>query len=218
VRFSATLLLILLCLAATAAWPTPSTLIWIPSTDVQVEGTWHLGIDDYFPAGTGTSAPTDVGLTWGGRRWELGVDYFGGTDDPLAFNGKLLVLDEPRSGADGVIGLYAVGTDPNATAYDLAYALLSKHLGAVRATAGYFKGRRSLLGRDDSGIMLGLDGSIADRWWAAVDYQGGESSFGATSFGVSYSFTPDVGVILGFVDFHDSALDDSITTQVDINF
>ena len=36
--------------AATVAMATPSTQIWIPSTDVQGYGTFHLGIDNYFRA------------------------------------------------------------------------------------------------------------------------------------------------------------------------
>ena len=29
---------------------TPSTQIWIPSTDVQLFNVWHLGLDNYFRA------------------------------------------------------------------------------------------------------------------------------------------------------------------------
>ena len=42
--------------AAGAALATPSTQVWIPSTDIQAKGTWHLGIDNYF-------APHDAGVT-----------------------------------------------------------------------------------------------------------------------------------------------------------
>lgn len=33
--------------AATPALATPSTQIWIPSTDIQKFGTFHLGLDNY---------------------------------------------------------------------------------------------------------------------------------------------------------------------------
>src|SRR5512138_258105 len=59
--------------AAGAALATPSTQIWIPSTDIQAYKTLHLGIDNYFRASgvpKATSATRDanvmdVGLTAG---------------------------------------------------------------------------------------------------------------------------------------------------------
>jgi len=217
---AATLLAVVVCLcgAATAAGATRSTLVWIPSTDIQATQTWHLGIDDYFPSHEGASAPTDVGFTYGGERWEAGVDYFGGTDDPLAFNAKALLAEETADGASFALGIYGVGADSDTTAYNVVYALASKTFKDARVTAGWFKGRRHLLGDDDSGFMLGVDASLSEKWWGAVDFQGGDSAFGATGIGAAYALTPDIGVLIGFVDFHDSALDDTITTQLDVTF
>ncbi|HOX28522.1 MAG TPA: hypothetical protein PLQ76_05135, partial [bacterium] len=56
---------------------TPSTQIWIPSTDIQKKGTFHLGIDNYFTMGTDNtwSMPTDVGIEYGiAKGWEVGID------------------------------------------------------------------------------------------------------------------------------------------------
>src|SRR6476620_5033289 len=38
----------LLAVAATSSWATPSSIIFIPSTDVQAPNTNHLGLDSYF--------------------------------------------------------------------------------------------------------------------------------------------------------------------------
>ena len=53
--------LLLSVIYAVAAHATPSTLIWIPSTDIQADKTWHLGIDNYFSPNAGTRSATDVG-------------------------------------------------------------------------------------------------------------------------------------------------------------
>jgi hypothetical protein len=203
---------------AATAWATPSTLIWIPSTDVQAHRTWHLGVDDYFPPGAGTSAPTDVGVTYGGTRWEAGLDYLGGTDDPVSFNAKVQVLDEARHGAAAAVGIYGVGTESHTTAYNIGYGLVSKTFLGTRVTVGYFAGREHVLGPDNGGLLFGIDRSLTPKWWAAADYQEGDSAFGATSIGVAYSFALNASLIVGWVDFHDRALDDSITTQLDVNF
>ena len=40
---------VILCLAPLAANATPSTEIWIPSTDIQKYKTFHLKVDNYVP-------------------------------------------------------------------------------------------------------------------------------------------------------------------------
>jgi hypothetical protein len=215
-----TIALSVLCLLASAgvAGATPSTLIWIPSTDVQAEGTRHLGVDNYFPPGEGESLPVDVGLTLGARRVEYGFDWFGGEADPLQFNGKVLLLDQPRSRVRAVVGAYAVGTNRDTTGYDIVYALASKELPFGRVTAGYGVGDRDLLAPDHDMVLLGWDRTLNDRWWVAADYQSGKSAFGALSVGAAYTVAPNASVILGFVDLRAPGSDDMITTQVDVNF
>ncbi|MGD0844308.1 MAG: hypothetical protein ABSA06_08075, partial [Geobacteraceae bacterium] len=44
------LAMLIVVTAAGAALATPSTQIWIPSTDIQAFKTVHLGIDNYFRA------------------------------------------------------------------------------------------------------------------------------------------------------------------------
>ena len=85
-------------MATGAAMATPSTQIWIPSTDIQPYKTFHLGIDNYFRAsGTPKAPPTgvstrdanimDIGPTVGilpfeKLQMEVGFDYLVLANDP----------------------------------------------------------------------------------------------------------------------------------------
>ena len=55
--------------------------------------------------------------------------------------------------------------------------------------------------------------------WAAVDYQGGDSSLGAFSFGVSWAFAPNASVIFGYDIYNNVKVAgrDTFTVQLDIN-
>ncbi|MHB1458065.1 MAG: hypothetical protein ACYC0V_14240, partial [Armatimonadota bacterium] len=64
----------------------------------------------------------------------------------------------------------------------------------------------------------GLDKSLNDKVWAAVDYQSGKSAFGALSAGVAYNFTKTTSLIVGYDWYNDSNLADTFTAQLDINF
>jgi hypothetical protein len=205
-------------LASGVAWATPSTLIWIPSTDTQATATWHLGVDDYFTIGRGSSAPTDVGLTYGlTRRVEVGIDFWGDTQAPFLFNAKFKVFDSPGRGWAGSVGIYNVGTDAAETGYDIAYALVSKECPFGRLHAGWFVGRDSLLEPDSEGVLLGFDRQLCRKWWAAVDFQGGESSFGALNLGAAYSFSENASVLFGVDLYNNADLHDTVTVQVDVN-
>ena len=81
--------------AAGVALATPSTQIWIPSTDIQAYKTFHLGIDNYFRSSGVSKAgmPTrdwnvmDIGPTVGilpfeKLQAEVGFDYYAIANDP----------------------------------------------------------------------------------------------------------------------------------------
>jgi len=78
--------------AAGVAMATPSTQIWIPSTDVQAYKTFHLGIDNYIRAdknsdGTRGANVYDIGpvvgfLPFEKLQGELGFDFLGNSTDP----------------------------------------------------------------------------------------------------------------------------------------
>ncbi len=198
-----------------AAYATPSTLIWIPSTDIQ-SGSMHLGIDIYEASGDG-DLPTDYGLTFGNGEFEYGVDYFEGIDDPVFFNAKALLIDESPTSPRLVAGVYGLGTR-SATSSSIIYLLGSKTFPIGRFTAGYGVGRKAALGEDNAMILLGFDKALSDRWWAAVDYQGGKSAFGALNAGVAYTFSPTTSVIVGRDWYNDRSIPDTLTAQLDMNF
>lgn len=201
---------------ATAAYATPSTLIWIPSTDLQA-GSTHLGIDALSASGDAEDPATDFCLTFGDGRFEYGIDYFEGIDDPLFFNAKALLKDESETSPRLAAGIYGLGTE-SATAANIIYLLGSKTFPAGRFTAGYGVGRKEALGDDNAMILLGFDRIISARWGFAIDYQGGKSAFGAFSSGATYVINPTTSIIAGYTWFNDDAFADCLTTQFDMNF
>lgn len=197
---------------------TPSTLIWVPSTDLQTQGTWHLGIDDYFTSNNG-QFPTDIGLTYGFKGGEVGIDYLASQDKPLYFNFKFNLVDDADKKFKVVAGAYNIGTSSETNA-EVKYVLASKTTkDGTRFSLGYGVGREEVLGDDDNNMVIaGIDKMFNDKWWGAIDYQSGDSALGALSFGVSYNFAPNVSVIFGYDIFNNKAYDNTFTTQLDINF
>jgi hypothetical protein len=238
------LIAMLVGLSATVALATPSTQIWIPSTDIQGFKTLHLGIDNYIRSreDDGGNRPHvyDIGLTTGILPFdkiqaEAGFDLItnGSSADsyPLYFNAKLGTPEGVLFGGSPAldVGGFAFGTEKDLTNYNIAYGLVAKTLPVIgRISAGYYVGNEDLLldangEKDNDGVLLSWDrtlSEISEKLWAAVDYQGGDNSFGALSFGLSYAFAPNVSVILGY-DFYNENLtagEDTFTTQLDINF
>lgn len=194
---------------------TPSTLIWIPSTDIQAVGTTHFGVDVYAP--TEGSSLLVTGLTFGSRKIEYGFDYLrqDGLEDPLRLNIKALLRDEGKHTPRIVIGAFDIGSG---AASNIAYMLASKSIGTCRVTGGWAIGKKSTMGEDNSTVLLGVDANLSDRWWGAIDYQSGKSGFGALSAGISYRFTPKTSLILGYDWYNASELSDTLTVQLDIDF
>ena len=236
---------------AGAALATPSTQIWIPSTDIQAFKTLHIGIDNYtrthdYADGSETRNNIyDFGLTTGllpfeKLQMEVGVDYLttgdAYDDYPLQFNAKLGTPEDSlfKYSPALAVGGYGFGTnsdkDSNArTDYNIVYALAAKTLPVVgRLSAGYYVGNSAVLNdengaNDNHGVLLSWDRAlpeISDKLWAAVDYQGGDNSYGALSFGVSYAFTKNISLIVGYDIFNRPTTGgkNAITTQIDINF
>jgi hypothetical protein len=125
-----------LAMAATGvAMATPSTQIWIPSTDVQAFKTLHLGIDNYFRASGNpkfvgvTRDPNvlDIGLTAGilpfeKLQMEIGFDYLviaGEPNDnhPLSGNFKIGTPEESlfKMSPALAVGMYNIGPTNNGT-------------------------------------------------------------------------------------------------------
>lgn len=210
-------------LSITYLTATPSTQIWIPSTDFQKWKTGHLGLDNYIRTskidGIRGAGMFDMGLTTGllpfeKFQGEIGVDYLSMGDShyddfPVYFNAKIgfpegaLFKGSPAL----AIGAYNVGLKKNLTDYNIVYGLIAKTIPILgRVSAGYYTGNKKVLvdenlNKANSGLLLSWDrtmSEISDKLWLAVDYQGGKNYLGALSFGASWSFSKNVSVIFGY--------------------
>lgn len=234
---------------AAPALATPSTQIWIPSTDVQAYKTVHLGIDNYIRTSNdlGNANVFDAGVTVGILPFEkiqaeIGVDYIDGGQggltalgapantvadkSPIYFNGKIGTPEGSLFAGSPAIagGLYNAGTKLGVTTQNIAYGLVAKTLPVVgRLSVGGFHGSETALGAGkNNGVLASWDrtiSEISDKLWAAVDYQSGESAVGALSFGVSWAFSKNVSLIVGY-DIYNNVYaggKNTFTTQLDIN-
>jgi len=240
----AALAIVMSLAASTAAFATPSTQIWIPSTDVQAFGTGHLNLDTYIRTTSNGDWPNviSIGPTVGILPFEkvqaeVGIDYIdsgsGAVADshPLYFHGKLGTPEESlfKNSPALAFGAYNFGTDVGVTSQNMVYGLAAKTLPVIgRLSAGYYRGSARVLvdengQKDNDGVLLSWDrtlSEISDKLWAAVDYQGGDNANGALSFGVSWAFAKNVSVILGYDIYNNvkTGGKNTVTTQVDINF
>ncbi|MBN3033439.1 MAG: hypothetical protein JW873_05025 [Candidatus Saganbacteria bacterium] len=210
-------------IAASGAGATPSTQIWNPSADIQVQGTWHLGIDDYFTVEDRTSGgynyPTDLGLTYGLLPGlEVGIDEL----SPQAVPGSQLVFNAKYGMAENgplpalAVGGYGFGLLKGQTDQNIVYGVAAKTFALGRLSAGYFQGNSGTIGGDNGGVILTWDKALTDKIWACVDYAGGNSALGALFGGFSYAFAPNTSVVLAYGKYNNGAKP-TITTQLDIN-
>jgi hypothetical protein len=205
------------------SFATPSTQIWIPSTDFQKWKTMHLGLDNYFRSskieGIRGAGIYDIGLTTGllpfeKFQGEIGVDYLSMGDSnyddhPFYFNAKIGFPEGAifKGSPALAIGAYNIGLKKNLTDYNILYGLIAKTIPVLgRVSAGYYSGNSKVLvdenlNKANSGLLLSWDrtmSEISDKLWLAVDYQGGKNYLGALSFGASWSFSKNVSVIFGY--------------------
>ncbi len=113
-------------LISKVSFATPSTQIWIPSTDFQKWKTMHLGLDNYIRTskinGVRGAGMFDIGLTTGllpfeKFQGEIGIDYLSMGDSnyddyPLYFNAKLGFPESAlfKGSPSLAIGAYNFGT------------------------------------------------------------------------------------------------------------
>ncbi len=226
---------------------TPSTQIWIPSTDIQGFGVLHLGWDSYIKTaaidnvfeGTVTNGGITVGvLPFKQVGLEIGIDYRDISANhvyPIYFNAKLGIPEDGffKYMPAVAVGAFDLGTKTSGaglTNYNISYGLIAKNIWKLgRISAGYYLGNDKALlvpKKDAQGFLLSWDRTItelSDKLWLAVDYQGGYNSYGEISVGASYAVTPDVSFIVGYdvwSDVNSSPLvqaKPTATVQVDIN-
>jgi len=234
--------LIIAC-AGTGVFATPSTQIWIPSTDIQGFLKPHLGWDSYL-TNTGLGSVTNGGITIGVLPFskvgmEVGVDYRDINGDhryPMYYNAKLGVPEDAlfKNMPAVAVGVYDMGVkyDNNyipATNYNVTYGLIAKTIGvAGRFSLGYYEGNDQLLvnasssnKKDASGLLASWDRTmteISDKLWLAIDYQGAKNSYGQLSVGGSWAITPDASFIVGYDIYNNNAsYKPTATVQIDIN-
>jgi len=168
-------------LASGVAMATPSTQIWIPSTDVQAYKTLHLGIDNYFrsshtPHGSTASRDwntMDIGLTAGvlpfeKLQMEVGFDYLTIASDPndnhpISGNFKIGTPEDSLFKGSPALaaGMYNIGIQQSKDAargvvsgQNIAYGLVAKTLPAFGSVPS--------LGRVSAGYYYGSRRALAN--------------------------------------------------------
>ena len=218
--------LIFMCSIFSTVSATPSSVIWIPSTDIQASDKTHFGIDTYFTLkpmqaseSTGAFTTPDIGVTWGKENLEFGLDYIAQQNSPVLFNAKYKFLGKKNTDLNMVAGVYNVGTS-SAMNQEVKYLLASiSTKDGTRFSLGYGIGRTEALGENNNQlIMASIDKQLNDKWWVAVDYQGSTSAQGALNFGFSYNFTPATSILVGYDIYNNKDFKNTLTIQLDINF
>ena len=235
-----------LCFASASAWATPSTQIWIPSTDIQKYNTFHLNFDNYVPVeknsdGTWKAPVSLIGPTMGvfttdKVQAEAGFDIIKAglkaDSSPLYLHAKV-ATPEGSLGAGSpalAVGGYNFGMEKDLTNQNIVYGLAAKNIGKLgRLSAGYYVGNDKVLvdenhKKANTGVLLSWDRTItevSDKLWAAVDYQSGQSAIGALNFGVSWNFAANTSVIFGYDIYNNNNVNaagkNTYTIQLDIN-
>jgi hypothetical protein len=205
------------------SFSTPSTQIWIPSTDFQSWRTMHLGLDNYIRTskinGVRGSGIFDLGFTTGllpfkKFQGEIGVDYLligdNNYDDyPIYLNAKLGLPESAlfKNAPAIAIGAYNFGLKKNLTNYNIIYGEIAKTIPVIgRISVGYYTGNGKVLvdetmKKANNGILLSWDRTmteISDKLWLAVDYQGGRNYLSSLNLGASWSFSKNVSVIFAY--------------------
>jgi hypothetical protein len=223
---------------------TPSTQIWIPSTDIQGFGVFHLGWDSYIKTaqaesegynyyeGTVTNGGVTVGLLpFKKVGLEVGIDYRDVSavhQYPVYFNAKIGVPEDAFFKYQPAVafGGYDFGTKKNYSDYNVMYGLLAKNIWKLgRISAGYYSGNDKMLlddklEKDNSGVLVSWDRTISeltDKLWLAVDYMGAKNCYGAFSFGAAYYICPDASFIIGYDIYNNDNYKPTVTIQVDMN-
>lgn len=156
---------------ASVASATPSTQIWIPSTDIQPYKVLHYGADAYIKTermtdGTREGSVINNGLTVGVLPFEkiqaeVGIDHRNiGTGDgpsavsteiynanPFYFNAKVGIPEDAlfKGSPALAIGGFDFGTKQAVTDFNIVYALAATSTPVGRFSVGYFEGNDKLL-------------------------------------------------------------------------
>jgi hypothetical protein len=215
-------------LACGSAMATPSTQIWIPSTDAKDFKNIHIDIDNYTRFSTAADAGANmynIGVSAGvlpleNLKLEVGFDYLKQNikaydDHPIYLNAKLATPE----GAFGIkelpafaVGGYNISTvDSVLTQQNIIYGLTAKTFPVIgRLSVGGYKGDKDALSvggstKTNTGVLASWDRSmpeISDKLWLAVDYMSGKNLNGEISVGGSWAFSKQISLIVGAVFFN----------------
>ena len=170
---------------------TPSTQIWIPSTDIQPFGVLHLNVDTYirtekddageFWAPLNVIGPTIGVLPFEAIQAEVGFDlmYNGSDLDSYPFYGHAKIATPEGSFASWspaiAVGGYNFGLKSGdardgelATNQNIVYGLVAKTIPILgRLSAGYFIGNNKVLidehgDSDEKGVLLSWDRTMTE--------------------------------------------------------
>jgi hypothetical protein len=223
-------------LVPAAAFATPSTTYWAPSTATcQAFGVPHITYDTYFfkgPVAGSAGAPNypiDTGLTMGlipGSKIqaEFGYDVLLPSQDPVQFflNGKLCAPESALfKGSPGIsFGVWNLGFKKDLTDYNAVHLMFQKSIpGGGYVAAGLYHGMSDVLFTNSdgeikkNGAMVGFFSPNIpvgvkglQKINFAADVQTGKNVLGAWGFGTYFYFTDTISLLIGPVFYLDEHL------------
>lgn len=226
---------------------TPSSVFWTNcTTDVYATGVGHIDVDNYFTVFRNNSENSwfspDVGFEMGVFTWkdlsaECGIDYLGGTRDPVYFNAGIALPEDKLfcHAPSFKIGFFNAGLNyqgRNPTNQNIVDFIVGKTLPkwiGGRLFLGGFSGNRAI-GHNQQGFMIAYqkyfcpakycDGKDYFKWVFCADYASGKNTIGGGGFAFGYYFNPDIYLLTGPVWFNSSEINGSWkwSVQIDISF
>ena len=157
-----TIIAVVFVLNCEFSYSTPSTQIWIPSTDFQKWKTMHLGIDNYIRTskinGVRGARMYDIVLTTGllpfeKFQGEIGIDFLSMGDNvydnyPFYLNAKIGMPEDAMFKGSPAIALGAnnFGFKKDFTNYNIVYGVIARTIPIIgRISAGYYTGNDRVL-------------------------------------------------------------------------
>ena len=208
----------------------PTSTFWTNCTTTCVPPeSFKTSLSTFFSLEGKGSLPPDIGIEYGfpcfhGITGEAGIDYLGGSHDPLYFNGKITVKEGHlfSHAPSFSLGIFNAGTKThgkNRTNQNIADAVLGHSLptplgGAFYA--GVFSGAKAM-GKDRQGGMIAYNRPFCriqdpvpyHRWVFSADYASGKNTIGGTSLALTYYFTPKINVQTGPIWFNSKKINGS---------
>lgn len=226
---------------------TPTSLFWTDCiTDVLETGSGHIDVDNFFTVfnrrGHGQFFNPDVGFlvglfTWQDLSIEAGIDYLGGADDPLFFNGKMGMKEDKlfKNAPSFSFGIFNLGTRTktkfrtNQNVIDFILGKSFEHFLIDNLYIGGYSGSRAL-GKVRQGFMVGATKNFCKdkdcnkkeyyKWEIAGDWASGNNFLGGGGIAIIHYFTPEISIETGPVWFNTEQFNGKWkwSVQVDITF